>query len=120
MPSFIIARYVSQILGRGGLFIPTLPPQKTADLVTFTEEILNGKFHFFCSVRSVGTSLSIFCLHRFFLTLRPQQFRATAKSAVCVILFSNLFLLENLMLIYISLSLMELMVYKFTDSSIIS
>ena len=25
-------------------------PQKTADLVTFTEEILNGKFHFLCSV----------------------------------------------------------------------
>ena len=26
-------------------------PQVTADLVTFTEEILNGKFHFLCSVR---------------------------------------------------------------------
>ena len=24
--------------------------QKTADLVTFTEEILNGKLHFLCSV----------------------------------------------------------------------
>ena len=24
--------------------------QETADLVTFTEEILNGKFHFFCAV----------------------------------------------------------------------
>ena len=24
-------------------------PQKTADLVTFTEEILNGKIHFLCS-----------------------------------------------------------------------
>ena len=24
-------------------------PQKTADLVTFTEEIFNGKFHFLCS-----------------------------------------------------------------------
>ena len=24
-------------------------PQKTADLVTFTEEILNGKLHFLCS-----------------------------------------------------------------------
>ena len=24
-------------------------PQKTADLVTFTEEILNGKLHFFLS-----------------------------------------------------------------------
>ena len=26
-------------------------PQGTADLVTFTEEILNGKLHFLCSVR---------------------------------------------------------------------
>ena len=24
-------------------------PQETADLVTFTEEILNGKLHFLCS-----------------------------------------------------------------------
>ena len=27
-------------------------PQETADLVTFTEEILNGKLHFLCSVVS--------------------------------------------------------------------
>ena len=25
-------------------------PQETADLVTFTEEVLNGKLHFLCSV----------------------------------------------------------------------
>ena len=25
-------------------------PQETADLVAFTEETLNGKFHFLCSV----------------------------------------------------------------------
>ena len=25
-------------------------PQETVDLVTFTEEILNGKLHFFCAV----------------------------------------------------------------------
>ena len=25
-------------------------PQETADLVTFTEEILNGNLHFLCSV----------------------------------------------------------------------
>ena len=30
-------------------------PQETADLVTFTEEILNGKLHFLCSV--LGTLL---------------------------------------------------------------
>ena len=27
-------------------------PQETADLVTFTEEIVNGKLHFFCSSKS--------------------------------------------------------------------
>ena len=25
-------------------------PEETADLVTFTEEMLNGKFHFLCKV----------------------------------------------------------------------
>ena len=28
----------------------SLQKKKTADLVTFTEEILNGKLHFLCSV----------------------------------------------------------------------
>ena len=28
-------------------------PQETADLVTFTEEILNGKLHFLCSATDV-------------------------------------------------------------------
>ena len=26
-------------------------PQEIADLVTFTEEIVNGKLHFFCAVK---------------------------------------------------------------------
>ena len=29
-------------------------PQETADCVTFTEEILNGKLHFLCSVERDG------------------------------------------------------------------
>ena len=29
-------------------------PQETADLVTFTEEILNGKLHFLCSVSTLS------------------------------------------------------------------
>ena len=29
-------------------------PQETADLVTFTEEVLNGKLHFLCSVICMG------------------------------------------------------------------
>ena len=31
-------------------------PQETADLVTFTEEILNGKIHFFCAVTGSPTN----------------------------------------------------------------
>ena len=30
--------------------------QETADLVTFTEEILNGKLHFLCSEKSMNDS----------------------------------------------------------------
>ena len=32
-------------------------PQETADLVTFTEEILNGKLHFLCSCMNCFTAL---------------------------------------------------------------
>ena len=28
-------------------------PQETADFVIFTEEILNGKLHFLCSVKNI-------------------------------------------------------------------
>ena len=34
-------------------------PQENVDLVTFTEEILNGKFHFLCSVWGNMICLSI-------------------------------------------------------------
>ena len=39
-------------------------PLETADLVTFTEEILNGKLHFLCSVRSVWQTI-YFSKHKF-------------------------------------------------------
>ena len=38
-------------------------PQETADLVAFTEAILNGKLHFLCSVT---TSTSIITCNSFF------------------------------------------------------
>ena len=34
-------------------------PQETADLVTFTEEIRNGKLHFLCSEYFVQHALNI-------------------------------------------------------------
>ena len=37
-------------------------PQETADLVTFTKEILNGNIHILCSV--VFLALSLFCTWR--------------------------------------------------------
>ena len=36
--------------------INVINPQEAADLVTFTEEILNGKLHFLCSVRKTVKS----------------------------------------------------------------
>ena len=35
-------------------------PQETADLVTFTEKILNGKLHFLCSVHSPKLELNCY------------------------------------------------------------
>ena len=35
-----------------------LDPQETADLVLFTEEILNGKLHFLCSATIVQCLIS--------------------------------------------------------------
>ena len=41
-------------------------PQETADLLTFTEEVLNGKLHFLCSVVSVILEILYLLLSRFF------------------------------------------------------
>ena len=41
------------------------PQETTADLVTFTEEILNGKFHFLCSVH--------YCTFRFIKDFTPNS-----------------------------------------------
>ena len=43
--------------------------QETADLVTFTEQILNGKLHFWCSVRAFMPA------KRFLLTLMISMHR---------------------------------------------
>ena len=34
-------------------------PQGTADLVTFTEEIVNGKLHFLCSAMEIYTNCTV-------------------------------------------------------------
>ena len=40
-------------------------PQFPADLVTFTEEILNGKLHFLCSENSKGLQDATLKGHRY-------------------------------------------------------
>ena len=40
---------IKDFFSKSGLFRFLQFPQETADLVTFTEEILNGKLHFLCS-----------------------------------------------------------------------
>ena len=49
--------------------------QESADLVTFTEEILNGQLHFLCSVLHVMTKSKIWriLLFSFFLQRRFQD-----------------------------------------------
>ena len=45
----------------------TINPQETADLVTFTEEILIGKLHFLCSERSLEEKSNSTLFWSFFL-----------------------------------------------------
>ena len=62
--------------------------QETADLVTFIEEILNGKLHFLCGVKSVPRNYSSDILEKIleiltkFLQLSSQTsvFSSTCKS----------------------------------------
>ena len=61
-------------------------PQKTAGLVTFTEEILNGKLHFLCG--EFGMSLEIFV---FFFSLKSPG-KASDILSPC---FKHDFTLEN-------------------------
>ena len=50
--------------------------EETADLVTFTEEILNGKLHFLCSV---GT----YCLDRL-LKKQCNSYGSREKTLTCI------------------------------------
>ena len=54
--------------------------QSTADLVTFTEEILNGKLHFLCSDVSIGS---------FFSLVRNEQGDLLCKSSYLVWMREN-------------------------------
>ena len=47
-------------------------PQESADLVKFTEQILNGKFHFLCGVKFLMENF-IFCAVKNFDALGSQK-----------------------------------------------
>ena len=64
-------------------------PQKTADLVTFTEEILNGKIHFLCS-----DSFKInFILHTF-CSLQLCKFSIGCWSLIFVVISTGIYLIK--------------------------
>ena len=50
-------------------------PQFPADLITFTEEVLNGKLHFLCSV-------SLWCFVKIMITKRSSHKRCSIKMRV--------------------------------------
>ena len=52
-------------------------PQETADLVTFTEEILKGKLHFLCSGDKISSDISLneLCLNNINIILRTNRLR---------------------------------------------
>ena len=68
-------------------------PQFPANLVTFTEEILNGKLHFLCSVVFQNRHLNVRSFHlRYNISLKQMfvNLKALRKSisGVVMILFS--------------------------------
>ena len=65
-------------------------PQFPSNLVTFTEEILNGKLHFLCSVYPAGPSIKqqVFDGKLLILDTRPRaHIRAHSKINFCMNLF---------------------------------
>ena len=49
------------------------------DLVTFTEEILNGKFHFLCSGRSQRTKFGLYFTDSVDIVSGALQFKTNSK-----------------------------------------
>ena len=64
-------------------------PQKTADLVTFTEEILNGKLHFLGSVNTVETKLSLTVIKKY------SRENSIAKLVAMAITSTNFTMMES-------------------------
>ena len=59
MEAYIIHCTKNEVFHKGVLQYMWPNPQETADLVTFTGEILNGKLHFLCSDSLSYLKLSI-------------------------------------------------------------
>ena len=59
-------------------------PQETSDLVTVTEEILNGKLHFLCSVISVSAKNT-----SSLLAITSLKLTFTSHSTVSIVKFEQ-------------------------------
>ena len=64
-------------------------PQETADLVTFTEEILDGKFHFLCSDRTDSRGLRV-CSNHIDLSVIYSEPYQTSKTEYAVKIVNGL------------------------------
>ena len=79
-------------------------PQETADLVTFTEEILNGKPHFLCSAYSINDTFLIGCFSPIWLKKKPEFYQKNKKT--------HYFLKDFLTISYPNIDLSKLRAYE--------
>ena len=74
-------------------------PQETADLVTFTEEILNGKLHFLCSEVQENTHFSEFYLNSKLyekISNNPVSYIKMTWKRKVILFYLNLFISFNI------------------------
>ena len=79
-------------------------PQETADLVTFSEEILNGKLHFLCSVSKSSVSREFILSDQGFDAMRKSSWSLHIAFGKSWTLFLILNFNKNLFLYYFSQS----------------
>ena len=79
-------------------------PQETADLVTFSEELLNGKLHFLCSVSKSSVSREFVLSDQGFDAMRKSSWSLHIAFGKSWTLFLILNFNKNLFLYYFSQS----------------
>ena len=89
--------------------------QETADLLTFAEEILNGKLHILCSngvvLETLTNSSDLRRVSGFFKELEFQCFKISkVRASVCVTIYTIMYKITNVR-IYIKNYCKSLLVY---------